>query len=637
MLAAFNNRGLSCEQLASSADKGDKAFLTDLLKVNVSMETAYRPAFIVAVTTFDDPNSTNNVTSKSDPEPEVGGKFQVIDYLEVKIPAIATDFLPPEAPVKNSDQMTPDRNSYKDPIQLTSDVLRSLGDQETNVKQQISDRALLQKYKDSTTKPFGKIIGDNGNMPIFCNVGGKLIANCDIPQGTGDNYQDQVPRALVEFINASGDASTLSWDSLPCVSNEAMIYGPDNLKTVAEHAKTILAQLKAEKAGPYAKKTSIETKITANVKDVTAGGNIETRTELYFVTPQRYELAWAQKSFLTFLNASQQQTLSNGATDEILKTVSDPTKFSPLLKSELGKTLSGLEKKPAYEIVGSNTVTNADGTTSQTPSKNDFDLRGLLLDTSDFPDTQSIFWKVAGQVASLPTRMMALVTTRVGSPINDYTRGCTGNFATENWLTGKCLKAADVDVAAVASPSAGTTSNMCIEAKISDPDTLKKYGDQLKGYLAQPSSKDLWYRYYSGYRADATEFLFESTPMCGDGSSPCFNHVIDTAIANHINPYLAIAIALNEDGGLKATADGLGPHFGCGLNPNPPPKIVWGLIENKLTCMVGAFNDYETHGLNSEASLVKYGYDGGQKQGNLSKIIGIISLHSYAGKCETPQ
>ncbi len=642
MLTAFTNHGLTCHDLATSPKEEDRNFLADLLRVNVSLDTAYRPAFIVAVTTFDPPASTDNVTAKSDPQPETGGKFQVIDYLEVKIPAIATDFLPPEGLADaSSDQMNLQRNSYQDPLMLTSNVLRTTEDHTTMVNQQLADRKLLREYDTSGSKPNGPIIGDNGNEPFFCIKDGKPVLNCDFPAGgTGDQYQDQLPKSLVEFINASAHGSQLNWDELPCRSDEAAIYGPANKEQIAEQAQTIIAQLKAQKVGPYTKKNDIGTKITANVKDVTKGGNITTNTELYFVTPQRYALKWAQTSFLSFLTLSEQNNNTNTA--DVITQVADPSKFSPHLRSELGKTLSGLEKKPAYEIIGSDTVTNPDGTTSQIPGKHDFDLRGLLIDTAEKPDSQSIFWKVAGQVASLPTRMMTLLVTPRGDPVNDYTLGCTGNYATENWLTGKCLKAANID-AANASGSAGTTTNICVETKIDDPATLADYQAKLNAYLSLPTSKSLWYAYYSGYRQNAIEYLFETTPLCGGGTQPCYSYVLQQAVANHINPYLAIAIALNEDGGLKAYPPlGLGPHWGCGLNPNPPPVIGDGTIENKLKCMIGAFNDYAnpngTFGyLNDDQALRKYGYGGGQKNGNLTKIIGMISNHTYAGKCVIPQ
>ncbi len=637
MLAAFQSKNMTCEDLADSQKPEDRSFLSDLLKVNVSMETAYRPAFIVAVTTFDAPNSTDNVTTHTSDdagvEPVTGQKFQVIDYLEVKVPALASDFLPTKSPEHSSSLINPDRNNYRDPMQLTADVLRTSEDQSDVFQQEIDQRKVLREFEKRGSIN-GSIIGDNGNMPIFCNVGGKLYANCDIPAQTGDNYVDQVPPALVKFINASATVQNLGdWDSLPCNAREVDIYGEEKNKArIAEQGKTILAQLKAQPIGPYQKRTEISTNISVKVKDITKGGNITTHTELYFVTPQRYAMQYAQNSFLSFLTTGVKQ----GFIDPQVKAdVYNPTKFSPLLKSELAKTLTGREVKTgAYRLEAGTLAPTAPGATPvPTTNKKMVDLFGLINDTSDFAYTQSIFWRVAGQVASLPSRMLALVNLRDGSPMYDYTRGCTGNYATDDWFTGNCLRAPDN--AQAASPSAGTTGNVCIETKIDDPAVLADYAAKLKDYLGQASTLDLWTRYFAGYLPGATPYLFSVNDARCDASQPCYDKVIDTAVAHKINPYLAIAIALNETGGFRSNqADASGPHFGCGVNLDPNgPTIGFGTIPSKLNCMVGAFDNYENTGLDANAALTKYGYANGFKNQNLTKIIGIISHQTYAGNC----
>ncbi len=647
MLSAFQNKNMTCKELTDSPKESDKAFVSDLVKVNVSMETAYRPAFIVAVTTFDNPQSTDNVITKTagddGKEPVVNQKFQVVDYLEVKIPAIATDFLPPESTEKSSSLINADRNSYRDPMALTADVLRTSDFQKDYVQQQIDDR---KKLRAASANFNGPIIGNNGNMPIFCNVNGKLVANCDTPSQSGADYKDQIPQALVTFINASSKVETHdTWDSLPCNSNEVEIYGPENKERIAEEGKSILAQLKAKQLGPYTKKTEISTNITVHVEDMTKGGDVTTHTELYFVTPQRYALQYAQESMLNFLSNATQLGYANA--QETIQSVFTPSKFSPLLRAELAKTLTGREVKTAQEIVNiqapANPVPVVPGKTPPpTTQTKDIELIGLINDVSDRPYVQSIFWRVAGQAASLPTRMMSLLTTKVGSAINDYTRGCTGNFATDNWFSGNCLRATDESGGSVpASPTPGTPGNICIETKLLNPDgsadttKLNQYAADLMDYLGQPNTANFWDAYFAGYLRGAKPYLFSANDQRCNASGTCYSMVIQRAVENRINPYLAIAIALNETGGFRSLQpDWSGPHFGCGVNLDPNgPTIGFGTIPAKLNCMVGAFNNYYNQGMNPDAALTKYGYANGSRNQNLTKIIGIISHQKYLGVC----
>jgi len=648
MLGTFQGKNMSCEALIRSTDPADQQFLTDLLKVNVALDTAYRPAFIVAVTTFDDPASTSNVTTHatddSGASPLVSGKFQVVDYLEVRVPAIATDFLPPESTAQSSSLINPERNNYRDPIQLTADALRTTDSQDAAVEQEIADRAQLRAFESRGTIS-GPIIGNNGSMPFFCKVNGKLVPNCNVPTKSGAEYQDQVPPALIKFLNASASVDTRgAWDQLPCEASEVDIYGPANKKQIAEQGQSITAKLNAQKIGPYEKSSSISANITAKVIDVTKGGNIQTYTQLYFVTPQRYQLQYAQTSFLSFMTLAQQGGFKvDGDVDQVVQDVFNPSKFSPLLKTELGKNLSGqVTKTGGFEFLGTTTisppitapVTTPVGITGPTtpivvPNIKRFDLVGLLKDTSEDPKKHSVFWRVAGQVASLPTRMMTLLTTAPGSPVNEYTRGCEGNFATDNWFSGNCLKAKDV----VSTPIVDTVGNVCIETKIDDPAVLADYASKLAGYLSLPATRSLWTAYYSGYLPNASVYLFSVNDAKCDASQPCYQKVLDAAVANKINPYLAIAIALNETGGFKSNqADASGPHFGCGVNPDPNGATIGsGSISSKLQCMVGAFNTYASQGLDANASLSRYGYANGARNANLTKIIGMISNNSYKG------
>ncbi len=661
MLTAFQNKGMTCQQLADSTNQNDKQFLTDLLKTSISMETAYRPAFIVAVTTFDDPKSGDNVTTHTDqnsggePTPAIPGQFQVVDYLEVKIPAIATDFLPPGSDQSSdTNQINTSRNNYQDPMQITANLLNPLDNIQAYITQQQKDRAAMREYSKSSIQPYGKFIGNYGNMSIFCNVNGKLVENCNVPPSSGTDFKDQIPQALVKFINANANVKEHGiWESLSCDGHDADVYSPNNKAQIAEQAKTILSKFSSPKVGPYDKKSEISTPITAKIKDVTKPGAIQTHTQLYFVTPQRYAMEFARDSFLAFLTNDQQAAfnLDPRVVSQTQAAVQDPSQFSPLLKSEINKSLTGEQSKgDGQEITGyqavpnsSDSLTNPNQTTGSTNTgfhqvaiTNNFPIVGKLQEMSENKTTQSLFSRLAGQVASLPTRMMALLTTPLGSQANDYTKACHGNYATEDWLTGKC----------VASTTAGTTTaapaatgNVCVETKITDQAILAKYAADLKSYLGMATNQSMWSAYFAGYKRGATQYLFTSNDVCNFGSynNVCYANVIDYAVQNNINPYLAIAIALNETGGLKSDLPlGVGPHFGCGVNTDPTLKQVIGngTPASKLQCMIGAFNDYANSGKSANDALTTYGYSNGVHNHNLNTIIGLLSNNTYVGVCQ---
>jgi len=414
-----------------------------------------------------------------------------------------------------------------------------------------------------------------------------------------------------------------------------------------------MSNLQAQKVGPYDKKTEVSQAITAKIKLLAAGGNIQTHTQLYFVTPQRYALEYARDSLLSFLTPEQQTkyNLDPRVVDQASLAIKNPTEFSPLLKSEINKSLTGEQNKgDGTEFVGyqdvpvsSDSLTNptqsASGPLSSSfqkvPIYNHFSIVGKLQDMSDNKSTQSLFWRLAGQVASLPTRMMALVTTPIGSVPNDYTIGCTGNYATEDWLSGNCKPSTTATVSA----APASTSNMCIETKIADQATLTKYANDLKNYLGLATNQAMWAAYFSGYAKGGQQYLFESADVCNFGSynSVCFSNVIDYAVQNNLNPYLAIAIALNETGGLKSNLPlGVGPHFGCGVNTDKSSSQVIGngTPASKLQCMVGAFNDYANAGKSANDALTTYGYVNGVHNHNLTTIINLLSNNTYTGVCQ---
>jgi hypothetical protein len=181
------------------------------------------------------------------------------------------------------------------------------------------------------------------------------------------------------------------------------------------------------------------------------------------------------------------------------------------------------------------------------------------------------------------------------------------------------------------------TAGSCIEVWVSQ-DQANTFADAIAENLPLQKTATLhfagWEAYFRG--VDGIPYLFE--PAC-DGSNKCYQYIIDRVLASPrsdglvVNPYLAIAIALNETGGLKSTdasAGHRGAHFGCGISSDGS-GISQDTIENKLSCLMGYFQNNQS--LNSNDSLKRYGYVNGNQNGHLTFIIDVVSNYSYQGSC----
>jgi hypothetical protein len=127
------------------------------------------------------------------------------------------------------------------------------------------------------------------------------------------------------------------------------------------------------------------------------------------------------------------------------------------LRTYLTENVNGEENRVGYEgyelqsgqadvQIGntsqSNATTNSNDTTNNNTTKKPKEIRvtvglGGKKDNSEL-DKHPLLWQIAAQVSSLPTRLMALVTTPSDNPVHTYTESCDGKYATEDWLTGQC-------------------------------------------------------------------------------------------------------------------------------------------------------------------------------------------------------
>ncbi|HKY74408.1 MAG TPA: hypothetical protein VJ246_03805 [Patescibacteria group bacterium] len=173
-----------------------------------------------------------------------------------------------------------------------------------------------------------------------------------------------------------------------------------------------------------------------------------------------------------------------------------------------------------------------------------------------------------------------------------------------------------------------------------DAATAQQHADDLLARL--PTQTDMWDRYYEGYldenpirqcknAADnpdpseygsvAKQLIFETLPECG--GKPCYQFIIEQALSKTtsdgkvVDPYIALSIAFNENGGLKtARIDRMSQHFGV-VTPRigrkkecPEDNEYIGTIPEKLDIMLntllGDYKGAETLGKDGVAALEEY-------------------------------
>jgi hypothetical protein len=119
----------------------------------------------------------------------------------------------------------------------------------------------------------------------------------------------------------------------------------------------------------------------------------------------------------------------------------------------------------------------------------------------------------------------------------------------------------------------------------------------------------------------AKQHLYENT--CGQ---TCYQEILDQTLATSscndqvLNPFYAIAITLNENGGLVSNnPEATSPtHFGC----DPVGAIgVPETIDEKLSCMINTLRNNCQFGMTQEQNLKSYGYEPGNNIENLISLL----------------
>lgn len=652
----------SCESLMTpnKSNTEAQALRDQILKVDPSMEIGYRPAFIVLATLVDDPTAKN-------PQLRAGGhpneplpnlqQFWQVDYLEIKVPTFGSDFLNRNLTKEASNTNRPG-GSYQDPLRFTADRLVSLEIQEKYREEEAGERNVIRKAaaqpQATGEVPRGEIIGKEA--PIKCRTG----------KGTYTTECDNIARALITFINASNevkpDDSKLLYQFTPeknwitsvnkCEVDEKNMYDTvvnnstdgtlEEKDRQAEEAQTIGSKLEARNVGNLQKKTDAAAEIDAYMEnieltggertaeaenaglDFTRRGNLGT-TRVFMVSPHKYTLLYAQNAFMAMLSLEQQEYMMESGN------------FNTVLKTEGVDTFTSENEPDAKAEYFPNVVVTPTPGVTPSPVGQGIEVSAKLQ--KDNSKESPLLWQAAGSVANIPTRMLAMITTPLGSKMNDFTRGCVGPNATEMWLKGNCVPVSEdkdgdgkSDVDGTSTGASTTCVNVTMNAAQAQL-VAAKLKRSLPGQQTQTPSFAGWAKYYSVAHRPQDQHLFQKS--C-PGGTLCIDYIADRIAAEtNINPYLVMAISLNESGGLISTEpDHAGPHFGCGIGGRKiaGATISIDTIENKLDCVIGFFA--QNSSLTDDAALRRYGYANGYRNRNLNKIISIISHGEYKGVCE---
>lgn len=636
-----------CLQLMNPDDGNAPAVaLRDqILSIDPAMEVAYRPAFLVLATLVGDPLDLNPTFEAPGDE----SNFWQVDYVEVKVPTFGSDFLHKS---NSGSASNPNRagSTYRDPLRFLADVLTTPEIQEKYRKEEENDRNAVRAATvvppPTGPVPPGPIIG-NGNLPIKCrNAHGIYSLECD-----------NIAKALISFINASsvlpaspgegeGGSSLTRQYSPPrgwlpasrCFVSEKNLYGNSELTDVpvdpkyrvAEQASQIGSKLEAEDVGKYQKKTEGVADFEANVTDMVNNPNAGDfgQTQVFFVSPHNYTLLYAQNAMLAMLTQEQQQAfLKNENFNSVLKTTG-LDEFSGSKEEDF------YYENAAPPLPGASPIGTPKEVSVELKRRED---EGKVMDSP-------LMWQVAGSIANIPTRLFTLVSTTLESPVRLFTLGCRGSYATEGWLLGRCTPVAAPNPTSSPVPGdvpPGTDpSNKCIDVFVTSAQAQQAAADisaNLPGQQHQSPSFAGWDRYFGVASRPQDQHLFYND--CAGGQS-CMGYILDQVLGRsingqYVNPYLVMSIALNETGGLISSKPGfVGPHFGCGVGGTAGQVIGDGTIENKLQCLLGFFSD--NAGMEDDALLRRYGYSNGNRNDNLTKIMGIISKGKAPALCNAP-
>lgn len=644
------NPDLTCTKIAnhySELSEQEKKLADNLSNVPLYLDKAYRLAFLVlsAETKGETPSTGWNFlrafTAGNETPNQPSHEVRVLAF---RIPDTTT----------NRDYLSD--IFYKDSLQLTRDVLLTNAQIEDIKKEALAKRE-LDTLPGSTTK-----------------------INC-----SGSEYcKNQVVSALVDFVNFrtedeslcsanpdnlayedGGESTNGIFDSADINPSSGTIHNLDNQSGDVIEA---LGENQIDTKLPEDGNDNLAFKFLSvfNVSNWAKGtqGFSDTNIEGFLIIPQGTELASVENALggLIYTQKELDNLIAKSAQDQSI----DEYDYANYFKiSNAGQGFdSTTAKTGTYQVI--TCLDPNDLTTCETQEKNAEAKNMVVTDQDANPNEKDLEPRIFGAKLGFFMRKIQQSLHNIGSETwnfiastettEEYLKGIKGNaldYQTQVLTcTQKCQEDFDKDSSQYISCIESCeleNENRCLDVWVTQ-EQAQDYASELLANLPDQAHRSSafagWDNYYSGYLPDGKQYLFE--PVCGTSNSLCYEYIIYNTLATKgpkgtLNPYLTVAISLNESGGLKSedTQNYTGPHFGCGVDIESGDYSLTsaGTIENKFSCMVGFFNshqndsDMETLGSASDGYNMGYGYYRGEKNNNLNNLIDYLSYGSYSGEC----
>lgn len=592
LLQDWRSLGITCENLRLTDlrelppdEVAHRAKVRDgLMRTPLFLDKAYRLAFLVVTTELQNPievdNRPNlfNFLRRSDRSHQPKHEVKVVAF---KVPDIGTNkYLEGEL-------------SYRDPLQVTRDAMYNKKDvdQLTQMAQAERDAWMGKLANPPSYEP--------GMAPVECGD-----AECM-------SLADPLPIALAQMVNANGQVCSATAEELKAEpvnqikdkSNLGDNQGSGIFKPDFKLLENLFSKSPQKEEPDIAQ---FEFLSNVRIQEGVTGPIDKTTTRSYLIYPVGFELKSVEDALAAVIYTDE----------EILafKNNPDNLKYYKMLDTNISVEGRGDQGFTDRDCISSGPQAPDDENAPADP------CRGQVT-AEVTADTTEAAPRVWGGWLGIITRRIQENLQRFGTPAFNYLRSCQ---TTEDFLLGRCSGGTQPGLGDL--PDSGDKSSQCLEVWVS-PEQKTQYATVLRTNLpGQQSSTPRfagWLRYFGVKTHPEYQHIYGTC-----GGQRCYEYVLNRILnESDINPYLAIAIAFNETGGLySAKPDQSGPHFGCAPWRDES-------IEDKLSCMINTLNGYRDSGLDSDAALRRYGYVHGYNNQNLNKLVGILSYWNYQGKC----
>lgn len=637
----------------------------DLKRVPFYITKAYRLGFAVfAIGQEPDINTTGNVwdflTDDNRNEGTAGHEVLVVAF---KLPDTGTNKVPnPNSKVKENPDYAEyfnyphDDIYYQDPLTITKNILTPKSLQDKSYEEYVQQRIDLINRSRSASVQGGRIncTGDYCDIPLA----EALIKM--INSGVYENSCKAQQTAVKKSETANTIVSKVELGASEIIKNDTENVNP--LATMFKVGFQLISNLFVDENNQPIDPEQAQADFGSNMIPSGISGASQTKkaVEIYIVYPVGYELTEVENALIGAFRTK----------DQIDKLKEDPEIASYFLldgvKTNFISDVTELGPFPDPDAPGCDPTTEEGQKKCFSTVEVSNDQQYNQDPNMPESDASKMSPRVQGGFLGYIIRDLQQSVRQFGTDAWYAIASCE---TTEDFLLGECgdikkdinpvdalaqceAKYVDVTDESVKKTAinnclrklgqSGDIVPYCVPVWI-DKSTQQQYAAELKQTLADPATQDLWARYYAGYantlngstatkeEAMAHQHLFLN--HC-NGGELCYDYILNRVVnETEVNPYFAIAVSLNETGGLLSFKDNYaGPHFGCGVDFSDPSGLstTSQTIETKVDCFINTLNSYQAEGLSADGAMSKYGYKNGEHNQNINKIIGLLKDDYYS-------